>query len=191
MKKITAILLAISLTSCLYGQCRYITNKSLYKKFQVYTPEKITKITQYSIISGNYITGNGSNGLFFKNDKGEYFFQFGFYLSLSHKFNVLQKNELVLQFGNNIDLVLNPISDFLGSQASVSSYVVAPIYKLSKEQVQVFTSNLLFNIKFYFSPELKIIAASEDEKGTYYEIEVKSDKYKSTIKEIATCILQD
>lgn len=189
MKKI--IMLAFLLCGFItgYGQCKYAKGKQIEKKSKNW-PINIQAMTKDAILFSKQSSYVGV-GNFFIDENNEYFLSLYLSRQRSPNFEIQENHQMDISFENNIDLSLVSCfnSKSKSSPVGLTKYV-STYYKLTKEQVEIFVNNQIVNYNIYFSTNKNIINSSVDEKGSFFEYELKKLKNNMSLMEPATCILQ-
>lgn len=190
IKKSILIVFLVFTVSLTYGQCKYAKKRAV-KFVNKQLTTQIQTMTKPKIIFNKF--SNTSSGAFFINENDEYFLALSLVrTNYSAKFEILEKQKLVINFENNIDLTLISFDNVESKTPGItlSAQLIWAVYEVDKEQIKIFAENPLFNLKIYFVSLKNISNTFEDEDGKYFEFEVKADKYKSNLIEPANCILQ-
>ncbi len=188
MKKLIFISLMSIVVLSSYGQCKY-ANKRIVKGLSKQITTQIKLMTKPKIIFKKM--SQSSMGAFFINEKNEYF------LALilkrensSSKFEILEKQKLLINFENNTNLTLLSFENVESRMLALFKQEIWAVYKIDKEQLKLFSENPLSKLKIYFVSKKKLSNTFKDEDGNYFEFVVKLKVFKSNLKNQADCILQ-
>ncbi|MDN5201351.1 hypothetical protein QQ008_08260 [Fulvivirgaceae bacterium BMA10] len=186
---VSAIVLSFVVGAMCFGQeCKFVKNKKkLQKYFQAINIEKMTK-PKVLFDKWNKVASSS----FIKTDQG---FLWSIFLmrGYSARFEIFENNPIIVQFENGSIVKLYPNSFTEGKfpVLALTTFTINPLYKIDKDQIDMFSSNRIKNIRVYFTSE-KVLSEnrSEDDLGTYFEYEILSERYQSNCITPANCILQ-
>ncbi len=189
-KLATVLLFAFFSMLCAGQNCNY-SKKMLKQANKHFEEEKILKATNIEILAKSFTTNILTHFLKSENDH---------YLSLSlvrggrrsFLINLKDTNPIVLRFENDSTITLYPNLLIPPSNMGFSQAISRAYYKLSKENLELLSSNRILYSKIYFSSDSDFSSqrnVSTDDLGTFMQFEIeKKDRQTSCIQNVK-CIL--
>lgn len=177
-------------TLCVGQKCNY-SKKMLKQANKQFTDEKILEATKFEMLAKNFTTNVLTHFLKSENN---------YYLGLTlvrggrraYRIDLMEDNPLILSFDNDHVLTLFPHRVVPHVNIGFSQELNVAYYKLSQEELELFASRPIHNLKIYFSSDRDFSSkrnVSTDDLGLFMQFEIeKKDRQTSCIIN-AQCIL--
>ncbi|WP_394747748.1 hypothetical protein [Spongiimicrobium salis] len=187
--KWNSILLFFFVSIVCSGQnCKY--SKKVAKKAKKQLSEEIVKATKPKALFSKF--SQAASASFIKSNKGYYL---GLVLAreFGARVDIMKNNPLLVQFQNDSIVTLYPGKDTPGKfTLPVTTEINKPYYKITEEQLELFSSQRIRHIKVYFtSDKVAKNNRGEDDLGTFFDFEVLKERYQSNCIAPANCLLQE
>jgi len=186
--KLLVLTFLVSMT-CMSQNCK--NSKKMSKKAKKHlVEENILKATPMRSLFSKFSHGAATNLV--KSDKG-YYLSLLFNRDMGRRVDILDTDPIVFQFKNDSVIIVYPDRSHFGKfTVPVTLEVNKPFYKISAKQLEQLATQAIIHVKIYFTsdkvPEEK---RGKDDIGTFFDYEILSERYQSSLIEAANCILQE
>jgi len=182
-----ALLFVSSFSYC--QKCEYRNHSEKKRVSKDLNEEQNIRLSKPKVLFSKY--AKNATSYFVKTETG-YFWSIIFNRGYSARFEIFEENPIIIQFANNniIKLYAKEITEGKFLPLSLSTtYQINPYYKVNKEQLEMFTSHEISNVRIYFVSD-KVVEKSEDEMGSYFEFDIQSNSKRKSCMKGANCMLQ-
>ncbi|WP_422082702.1 hypothetical protein [Ulvibacterium sp.] len=187
----TIVLVVLFFPFICSGQDCDFSRKRAKKAKKHFTDQKVLKATVQRNLFGKFSHGATTN--FVRTDKNNYYLSLVFIREFGKRIDIMDKDPVVMQFEDNSILTLYPDKTKLGKfTLPVTTETIDPYYTIREEQLKLISAQPIKHVKIYFtSDKVDEDKRGMDDLGTFFEYEILSTRYQSSLIEAANCILQE
>ncbi|MCJ7446178.1 MAG: hypothetical protein MUO72_00640 [Bacteroidales bacterium] len=189
IKKILLVAICLFSSAVVNSQCKFVSKGSLIRMYEKRVPVDIEILVKPKVLFNKYFVA--ASNTFIETTDGQYFFVIPFSRTYSPKFEVYEDTPIIFYLEDGNELKLNPPENIEGRMLNLTTFNIFLYYKITREQIDKLSSTNILYLRLYVISEKEIENTFEDELGKYFEFEIKSDKYKDNVMDLANCILQN
>ncbi len=189
VKPILLVLFSFILIKGTSQDCKYPKKMSKYAQKHLKS-EKIVSATKFEVTFKDF---NKVGSTHFVRSNSGYFIGLTFLRDFSRKMDVMVDNPFIFKLKNDSLVTLYPAKSAydkgnMGFTTPMGTKILRAYYELSSEQLQLFASISIKNVKLYVT--LKNKAKESDNALDILDFEIKKEKWQSNFMASAKCILQ-
>ena len=195
MKKVLSVIVFCLLVgTAIHGQCKYMKDGNstlkLYEKKTQLDFKMGTKIKTLMAKKGI----NGFKGVmnfsFVKTIEDENMLLIIYTKSFASNFYIDDTTPFILFFEGGETIELFSPKKIEGKNNNLTQFRITPCYNLVSDYFDLLSNNEIVGLKIYFNSEKKTTKYSKDDKGTYFEYDIKGESKRENVIEASNCFLK-